>query len=250
MKVLVAVKRVVDSGIKVRVKPEGIDLQGVKMTINPFCEIAVEEAVRLKEKKLIAEIVAVTIGPKQGAESLRHALALGADKAIHVTTEARIDQAVQPLDVANILAKLVERDNYNLVLMGKQSIDDDFNQTGQMLAGLLDWPQATFASNIQITDGVAQVIREIDGGLQTVKFKLPGVITCDLRLNQPRFASVPNIMKAKSKPLETIPLDKLGKLHNSIQITKTEAPAVRKGGAIVENVDVLLQKLRTEAKLF
>lgn len=200
MKAIVGVKRVIDYAVKVRVKPDGVEIANMKMSMNPFCEIALEEAIRLKEAKKVNEVIALSIGPKQAKETLSTALALGADKAIHVTTDLRIDQAIQPLLVAKVLKKFIERDGYKLALLGKQSIDDDFNQTGQLLAGMLKWPQATFISKLDIKNSnEAEIIREIDGGLQTLAIKLPAVITCDLRLNTPRFAKLPDIMKAKKK---------------------------------------------------
>eukprot|EP01017_Pseudomicrothorax_dubius_P005116 TRINITY_DN1120_c0_g1_i3.p1 TRINITY_DN1120_c0_g1~~TRINITY_DN1120_c0_g1_i3.p1 ORF type:complete len:254 (-),score=92.17 TRINITY_DN1120_c0_g1_i3:60-821(-) len=252
MKVLVAVKRAVDYAIKVRVKADktGVELNNVKMSMNPFCEIALEEAVRLKEASKAKEIIALTIGPKAASETLRTALAIGADRAVHVLAEARTDLVVQPLLVAKILRKIVEKEQPSLVLLGKQSIDDDYNQTGQILAGLLGWPQATFASKVVINGNSAEVTREIDGGLQTLAFQLPGVITCDLRLNEPRFATLPNIMKAKKKPLEEVTLESLGlKLDGRLDVTKVEPPSSRTGGAKVASVDELIDKLRNEAKV-
>jgi len=253
MKALVAVKRVIDYSVKARVKGDGtgVDLANVKMAMNPFCEIALEESIRQKEAKKISEIVALSIGPKQATETLRTALALGADKGIHIQTDLRIDQAIQPLLVAKILKSFVERDNYNIVFLGKQAIDDDFNQTGQILAGLLKWPQATFISKLDIkNDKEAEATREIDGGLQTLGVKLPAVITCDLRLNTPRFAKLPDISKAKKKPIEEIKLESLGlSIQSNLEILKVETPAVRQGGIIVENVDQLIDKLRNEAKV-
>ncbi|EAR95771.1 electron transfer flavoprotein subunit beta (macronuclear) [Tetrahymena thermophila SB210] len=253
MRALVGVKRVLDyTTTKIRVKPDGsgIDLSG-KQIINPFCEIAIEEAIKLKEKNIIKEVVALSIGPKTFQETLRHSLAMGADKAIHISTDLSPDQKLQPLIVAKILQKIIERDNFELVLLGKQSVDDDFNQTGQLLAGLLDWPQATFASQITIKDKDVEVTREIDAGLQTIGFKLPGVITCDLRLNTPRYAKIPDIMKAKKKPLEELQLNSLGiDLNTGLEVIKTEAPQQRKGGQVLSSVDELVNKLRNEAKLF
>jgi len=253
MKALVGVKRVIDYTVKVRVKPDGsgVDLTNVKMSMNPFCEIALEEAIRQKEAKKVSEVVALSIGPNKATDTLRNALALGADKGIHILTDLRIDQAIQPLLVAKILKKFVERDNFGLVFLGKQSIDDDFNQTGQMLAGLLGWPQATFISKLNIkNEQEAEVTREIDGGLQTLGVKLPAVITTDLRLNTPRFAKLPDITKAKKKPIEEIKLETLGfDLKSTLELLKTETPAARQGGIIVENVDQLIDKLRNEAKV-
>src|SRR5512140_2726774 len=201
MKVLVPVKRVIDYNVKARVKPDqtGVDLANVKMSMNPFCEIAVEEAVRLKEKGVATEVVAVSVGPTQAQETLRTALAMGADRAILVQT----DQDLEPLAVAKVLKAIIGEESPELVLMGKQAIDGDNNATGQMLAALLDWPQATFASAVEVGGGKAKVTREVDGGLQTIEVNLPAVVTADLRLNEPRYASLPNIMKARTKPMET-----------------------------------------------
>jgi len=223
----------------------GVDIKGVKHSMNPFCEIAVEEAVRLKEKGAVKEIVAVTIGPKTAQETLRSALASGADRAIHIVTEARVDQDVQPLAVAKLLQAIVKKENPNFVLLGKQSIDGDNNQTGQMLAGLLGWPQATFASEVKINGGEAAVTREIDGGLQVVNVKLPAVITADLRLNEPRYPALPAIMKAKKKPLDTIEPKDLGvDLTPRVKTIKVEEPPKRQGGAKVGSVDELITKLK------
>ncbi|EGR29944.1 hypothetical protein IMG5_145350 [Ichthyophthirius multifiliis] len=245
MKALVSIKRVI------RVKPDfsGVDTK-VAQSINPFCEIAVEEAIRQKEKKTINEIVVLTIGPKTFNQTLKHALAMGADKGLHILTDLTSDQQLQPLIVARILQKIILRDKFDLVFLGKQSIDDDFNQTGQLLAGLLDWPQATFASEVKLLGENAEVSREIDGGIQTLSFKLPGIITCDLRLNTPRFTTVPNIMKANKKPVEEIKLDSLGvDLKTGFEILKTESPQVRQGGLILDSVDSLIDKLKNEVKI-
>lgn len=252
LKVLVPIKRVVDAATKVRVKNDftGVDLASVKMAMNPFCEIAVEEAVRLKEKHLAKEVVAFTIGPKQAVETLRTALAMGADKAIHVTTDLRLDQDVLPLTVAQVLRKIVERDQYRLVLLGKQSIDGDCGQTGQLLAGMLGWPQATQLFKFTLEGESATAVREIDGGLQTLRFSLPAIVTCDLRLNQPRFTAIPNIVKAKKKPVETIDLKTLGvDLTPGYVTERMEPPATRKAGIKVSSVDELLDKLKNEAKV-
>jgi len=246
-KVLVGIKRVVDYSIKVRVQADklGVDVKTVKHSMNPFCEIAVEEAVRLKEKGVVKEIIAVSIGPKTAQETLRSALASGADRAIHVLTEARVDQDVQPLAVAKLLQAVVKKENPSMVLLGKQSIDGDNNQTGQMLAGLLDWPQATFASEIKVNGEEATVTREIDGGLQVLSVKLPAVITADLRLNEPRYPALPAIMKAKKKPLETIEPKDLGvDITPRVKIIKVEEPPKRKGGSKVGSTDELVQKLK------
>jgi electron transfer flavoprotein beta subunit len=248
MKVLVPVKRVVDFNVKVRVKPDGsgVDTANVKMSMNPFDEIAVEEAVRLKEKSIATEIVAITCGVTACQETLRTALALGADRAILVETTVEL----QPLAVAKLLKALVDRESPQLVILGKQAIDDDANQVGQMLAALLGWPQATFASKVDIADGRATVKREIDGGMETLEMKLPAVITTDLRLNEPRYATLPNIMKAKKKPLEVIRPDALGvDVTPRLTTLKVVEPPKRKGGGKVADVKELVSKLRNEAKV-
>jgi len=246
MKILVPVKRVVDYNVKVRVKPDqtGVDLANVKMSMNPFCEIAVEEAIRLKEKGVATEIVAVSIGPAQAQEIIRTALAMGADRGILVQT----DDTVEPLAVAKILKAIVGEENPDIVLLGKQAIDDDSNQTGQMLAALLDWPQGTFASEVAIADGKANVTREVDGGLQTVALQLPAVITTDLRLNEPRYASLPNIMKAKRKPIDTkAPADYGVDTAPRLEVLKVTEPPKREAGIKVESVAELVAKLKDEA---
>ncbi len=248
MKILVAIKRVIDPYVKVRVKADqsGVETQNVKMSINPFDEIAVEEALRLREKNLASEVVVVTIGRETSQETLRHALSLGADRAILVRT----DEKHCSLNIAKILCKIVEIERPELVLMGKQSIDGDNNQTPQMLAALLDWPQATFASKLNVFSDHIQVTREIDGGLETLDVKLPAVVSADLRLNEPRYASLPNIMKAKQKPLNCIELQDFGltlKLHT--EVLSVTAPAVRTGGVKVDSVQALLDKLQHEAKV-
>ncbi len=243
MKILVPVKRVVDYNVKIRVKADGsgVETANVKMSMNPFDEIAVEEAVRLKEKGKATEVVAVSIGPKAAEETLRTALAIGADRALHVPH----DGEVQPLAVAKTLAKLVEREAPQLVILGKQAIDDDCNQTGQMLAALLGWGQATFASKVEMGDGVVTVTREIDGGLETLELKLPAIITADLRLNEPRYASLPNIMKAKKKPLEAVEAAALGiDLTPRLKTLRVEEPAGRKAGIKVASVDELVAKIK------
>jgi len=248
MKVLTCVKRVVDFNVKVRVKPDasGVETTNVKMSMNPFDEIAVEEAVRLKEKGVASEIVAVSCGPVACQETLRTALALGADRAVLVQADADL----QPLAVAKLIAALVRKEAPQLVILGKQAIDDDANQTGQMIAALLDWPQATFASKLDIADGKATVKREIDGGLETVEVTLPAVVTTDLRLNEPRYATLPNIMKAKKKPLETLTPEGLGiDVAPRLKTLKVVEPAKRKGGGRVADVKELVAKLRTEAKV-
>jgi electron transfer flavoprotein beta subunit len=248
MKVLVAVKRVVDYNVKVRPKSDNsdVDLANVKMSINPFCEIAVEEAVRLKEKGVVSEIVAVTVGQKQAQEQLRTAMALGADRGILVSSEADLE----PLAIAKCLKVLVDREQPDLVVMGKQAIDGDNNQTGQMLAALADLPQATFASEVSLEDGKALVTREVDGGLQTLSLDLPAIVTTDLRLNEPRYASLPNIMKAKKKPLDTVTPDELGvDTAPRVKLLGVEPPAQRQAGIMVADVAQLVDKLKNEAKV-
>ena len=243
MKVLVPVKRVIDYNVKVRVRADGsgVDLANVKMSMNPFDEIAVEEAVRLKEKGIATEIVAVSIGPAKAQETLRTALAMGADRAILVQTE----EDAEPLAVAKILKGIAAAEEPAMVILGKQAIDDDSNQTGQMLAALLSWPQGTFASKVEIADGGATVTREVDGGLETVKLKLPAVVTTDLRLNEPRYASLPNIMKAKSKPLEVKSPGDFGvDVAPRIEIVKVNEPAKRQAGIKVGSVDELVERLK------
>jgi electron transfer flavoprotein beta subunit len=243
MKVLVPVKRVVDYNVKIRIKPDGsgVDTANVKMSMNPFDEIAVEEAIRLREAGKAKEIVVVSIGPQKAQETLRTALAMGADRAILVKT----DVAVEPLTVAKLLKKVAEQESPDLVILGKQAIDDDANQTGQMLAGLLGWPQGTFASKLAPEDGKLKVTREIDGGLQTIVLKLPAIVTTDLRLNEPRYASLPNIMKAKSKPLAEIDPATLGvELEPRLKLVKTAEPSSRKAGVKVANAAELVGKLK------
>lgn len=246
MKILVPVKRVIDYNVKVRVKSDnsGVELANVKMSMNPFDEIAVEEAIRLKEAGSADEIVAISIGPDKAQETLRTALAMGADRAILVKT----DQEVEPLAVAKILKAVVAEENPEIVLMGKQAIDDDSNQTGQMLAALLSWGQGTFASDVKIDGSSVNVTREIDGGLETVKLNLPAVITTDLRLNEPRYASLPNIMKAKRKPLDEKTPDDYGvDISPRLTMLKVEEPEGRSAGVMVESVSELVSKLRDEA---
>ena len=246
MKVLVAVKRVVDYNVKIRVKGDqtGVDLANVKMSMNPFDEIAVEEALRMKEAGLAEEVVAVSIGLQQCQETIRTALAMGADRGVLVKSE----DTLEPLHVAKILKAVVEEEQPGLIILGKQAIDDDCNQTGQMLAALLGWPQGTFASKIELDNGSANVTREIDGGLQTVKLNLPMVVTTDLRLNEPRYASLPNIMKAKKKPIdEKTPSDLGIDTAPRLTVLKVEDPPQRQAGVIVENVGELISKLRNEA---
>ena len=246
MKLLVPVKRVLDYNVKVRVKADqtGVDLANLKMSINPFDEIAVEEAVRLKEKGVATEILAVSIGPQQAQDTLRTALAMGADRALLIQT----DEDLQPLAVAKALKALVDLEKPDIVLMGKQAIDGDNNAVGQMLAALMDRPQATFASKVEISGGKATVTREIDGGLQTIEIELPAVITADLRLNEPRFASLPNIMKARKKPLEVKPLADLNvDTAPRLSVVKVAEPEGRKAGVMVESAAELVAKLHTEA---
>ena len=248
MKVLVPIKRVVDANVKVRVKADGtgVELANVKMAMNPFDEIAVEESVRLKEAGAATEIVAVSCGVQACQETLRTALALGADRAILVETSADL----QPLAVAKLLKAIIAKESPQLVIMGKQAIDDDNNQTGQMLAALLGWPQATFASKVKLEGGGAQVTREVDGGLETVAIKLPAVVTTDLRLNEPRYVTLPNIMKAKKKSLETLKPEALGvDVTPRIAVLKVEEPAKRKSGIKVADAKALVEKLRNEAKV-
>jgi electron transfer flavoprotein beta subunit len=242
------VKRVVDYNVKIRVKSDnsGVETANVKMSMNPFDEIAVEEAVRLKEAGKATEVVAVSMGVQQCQETLRTALAMGADRAILVQTDAEL----QPLAVAKLLKAVVDKESPDLVFLGKQAIDDDSNQTGQMLSALLGWAQGTFASKVELTDGGATVTREIDGGLQTVALKLPAVVSVDLRLNTPRYASLPNIMKAKKKPLDTLSTDDLGvDVTPRLKTLKVEEPAKRQGGIKVEDVAALVDKLKNEAKV-
>ena len=248
MKVLVPVKRVVDYNVKIRVKADGsgVELANVKMSMNPFDEIAVEEAVRLKEKGIATEVVAISIGVTQAQETLRTALAMGADRAILIPVEGD----VEPLAVAKLLKAIVAKEAPELVLLGKQAIDDDCNQTGQMLAALLDWPQATFASKVEIADGKATVTREVDGGLETLALSLPAIVTTDLRLNEPRYASLPNIMKAKKKPLDTVTAADLGvDVAPRLKVLKVAEPAKRQGGIKVPDIATLVDKLKNEARV-
>jgi electron transfer flavoprotein beta subunit len=248
MKVLVAVKRVVDYNVKVRVKADGtgVELANVKMSMNPFDEIAVEEAVRIKEAGKADEIVVVSLGAAPSQETIRNALALGADRGILVESA----EELQPLAVAKLLKAVVEREQPELVILGKQAIDDDSNQVGQMLAALLGWPQGTFASKVVLDDGAVAVTREIDGGLETVRLQLPAVVSTDLRLNEPRYAKLPNIMKAKKKPLEVIPVAELGvDIAPRLQVLQVSEPGRRQAGIKVETVAELVEKLRNEAKV-
>lgn len=248
MKVLVPVKRVVDFNVKVRVKSDqtDVDIATVKMSMNPFDEIAIEEATRLKEKGVATEIVAVSCGVTQCQETLRTAMAIGADRGVLVQTDAQL----QPLAVAKLLKAIAEKEQPQLIILGKQAIDDDANQTGQMLAALLGWSQATFASSIEIAGATAKVTREIDGGLETLNVKLPAVVTTDLRLNEPRYVTLPNIMKAKKKPLEILSADELGvDAAPRLSVIKVTEPAARKAGIVVPDVATLVEKLKNEAKV-
>ena len=248
MKILVAIKRVVDANVKVRVKGDGtgVDLTNAKMAINPFCEIAIEEAIRIKESGAADEVIAVSVGPQVSQEQIRTALALGADRGILVVT----DEQVEPLAVAKILKTIIDKEGIDLVILGKQSIDTDNNQVGQMLAALCNYPQGTFASKAEIKDGKIEVAREIDGGEQTVLLSLPAILTTDLRLNEPRYASLPNIMKAKKKPIDTTTPAELGvDITSKLQTLSIAAPAERTSGIIVESVEELVNKLKTEAKV-
>jgi electron transfer flavoprotein beta subunit len=248
MKVLVPVKRVVDYNVKVRVKSDqtGVDIANVKMSMNPFDEIAVEEATRLKEKGVVTEVVAVSCGVTQCQETLRTAMAIGADRAILIETTVEL----QPLAVAKLLKALADKEQPDLIVLGKQAIDDDANQTGQALAALLGWPQATFASKVEIADGVATVTREVDGGLETVALTLPAVVTTDLRLNEPRYVTLPNIMKAKKKPLETLKPEDLGvDVTPRLKTLKVSEPPARQAGIKVADVAALVDKLKNEAKV-
>ncbi len=248
MKVLVAVKRVIDFNVKIRVKSDssGVETGNVKMSMNPFDEIAVEEGVRMREAGTASELIAVSLGPQASQETIRTGLAMGADRGILVETDAELE----PLAVAKLLKAVVDKENPDLIILGKQAIDDDCNQTGQMLAALLGWPQGTFASNLAFTDGKADVIREIDGGLETLSLAMPCVVTTDLRLNEPRYASLPNIMKAKKKPIDVMTPDDLGvDVTPRLEILKVEEPQGRDRGVIVADTAELVEKLCTEAKV-
>ena len=248
MKILVAVKRVIDYNVQIRVKEDGsgVVTDNVKMSTNPPDDNAIEEAVKIKESGKATEIIAVTVGEEKAQETVRKALAVGADRGIHV----KVDGNIEPLAVSKILKKIVEKENPDLVFMGKQAIDDDCNQTGQMLAAHLNWPQATFASKIEVNDKSLQVTREVDEGLETIEINIPSVVTCDLRLNEPRYASLPNIMKAKKKPIEQISAGDLGvDVKSRIEQIKVEEPPKRKAGIKVASVEELVQKLKNEAKV-
>ena len=248
MKILVPVKRVVDYNVKVRVKADqsGVELANIKMSMNPFDEISIEEAIKLKEAGVATEIIAVSVGVVQCQETLRTALAMGADRAILVETSAEI----QPLAVAKLLKALCEKESPQMVILGKQAIDDDSNQTGQMLAALMNWPQATFASKVTVRGDMAEVMREIDGGMETIEIKLPAIITTDLRLNTPRYATLPNIMKAKKKPMDVMTPEALGvDVTPRLKTLKVVEPPKRKGGVILPDVAALIDKLKNEAKV-
>ena len=248
MKVLVPVKRVVDYNVKVRVKSDnsGVELDNVKMSMNPFDEIAVEEALRLKEKGIATEVIAISIGSTQVQETIRNALAMGADSGIFVDATNNLE----PLNIAKIISSIAKKENIHLLILGKQAIDDDMNATGQMIAALLGWPQATFASKIDISDEKAIVSREVDGGIENIEVSLPAVISTDLRLNEPRYASLPNIMKAKKKPINQIQVDELNlKIEQRLEILRVEEPAKRQSGIMLKTVDELVDKLKNEAKV-
>jgi electron transfer flavoprotein beta subunit len=248
LKVLVPVKRVVDYNVKVRVKNDnsGVELDNVKMSMNPFDEIAVEEALRLKEKGIATDVIAISIGSSQVQETIRNALAMGADSGIFVETT----EVLEPLNIAKIISSIAIKEKFDLLILGKQAIDDDMNATGQMIAALLDWPQATFASKIEIKKKKAIVSREVDGGIENIEIRLPAVISTDLRLNEPRYASLPNIMKAKKKPINQITIEDLNiNIKNRLDILKVEEPAKRQSGIMVQNVEELVDKLKNEAKV-
>lgn len=248
MKIIIPIKRVIDANIKVRVKPDesGVELDNVKMAMNPFCEIAVEEAIRLRESELAEEIIAVAVGSSQSQETLRTALAMGADRAILVET----DVAVEPLAIAKILCEVVKKENPELVILGKQAIDGDNNQTGQMLAGLLHWPVGTFVSKLVVKESTVCVTREVDGGLENIELSKPAIITVDLRLNEPRYASLPNIMKAKKKPLDVINPSELNvDVSPRLEVISVQEPPPREAGVRVSSADELVDKLKNEAKV-
>ena len=248
LKVLVPVKRVVDYNVKVRVKSDksGVELDNVKMSMNPFDEIAVEEALRLKEKGIATEVIAISIGPTQVQETIRNALAMGADSAIFIEATNNLE----PLNIAKIISSVAKKESIDLMILGKQAIDDDMNATGQMIAALLGWPQATFASKVEISDKKAVVSREVDGGIENIEVALPAVISTDLRLNEPRYASLPNIMKAKKKPINQIQVDELNlKIEQRLDILKVEEPTKRQSGIMLKTVEELVDKLKNEAKV-
>ena len=248
MKVLVPVKRVVDYNVKVRVKSDksGVELDNVKMSMNPVDEIAVEEALRLKEKGIVTEVIAISIGPTQVQETIRNALAMGADSGIFIEATNNLE----PLNIAKIISSVAKKESIDLMILGKQAIDDDMNATGQMIAALLGWPQATFASKVEISDKKAVVSREVDGGIENIEVALPAVISTDLRLNEPRYASLPNIMKAKKKPINQIQVDELNlKIEQRLDILKVEEPTKRQSGTMLKTVEELVDKLKNEAKV-
>jgi electron transfer flavoprotein beta subunit len=248
LKVLVPVKRVVDYNVKVRVKSDksGVELDNVKMSMNPFDEIAVEEALRLKEKGIATEVIAISIGPAQVQETIRNALAMGADSGIFIEATNNLE----PLNIAKIISSVAKKESIDLMILGKQAIDDDMNATGQMIAALLGWPQATFASKVEISDKKAVVSREVDGGIENIEVALPAVISTDLRLNEPRYASLPNIMKAKKKPINQIQVDELNlKIEQRLDILKVEEPTKRQSGIMLKTVEELVDKLKNEAKV-
>ena len=248
MKILVPVKRVVDYNVKVRVKSDnsGVELDNVKMSMNPFDEIAVEEALRLKEQGIATEVIAISIGVSQVQETIRNALAMGADSGIFV----EVNETLEPLNIAKIITSIAKKENIDLMILGKQAIDDDMNATSQMVAALLNWPQATFASKIEIIDKVAKVSREVDGGIENIEVNLPAVISTDLRLNEPRYASLPNIMKAKKKPINEIKVDDLKiNIKQRLDILKVEEPSKRQSGIMVKTIEELVDKLKNEAKV-
>ncbi len=248
MKILVPVKRVVDYNVKVRVKNDksGVELDNVKMSMNPFDEIAVEEALRLKEKGIATEVIAISIGPTQVQETIRNALAMGADSGIFIEATNNLE----PLNIAKIISSVAKKESIDLMILGKQAIDDDMNATGQMIAALLGWPQATFASKVEISDKKAVVSREVDGGIENIEIALPAVISTDLRLNEPRYASLPNIMKAKKKPINQIQVDELNlKIEQRLNILKVEEPTKRQSGIMLKTVEELVDKLKNEAKV-
>ena len=248
LKILVPVKRVVDYNVKVRVKSDnsGVELDNVKMSMNPFDEIAVEEALRLKEKGIATEVIAISIGVSQVQETIRNALAMGADSGIFV----EVNETLEPLNVAKIISSIVKKENIDLMILGKQAIDDDINATSQMVAALLNWPQATFASKIEIDDKIAKVSREVDGGIENIQVTLPAVISTDLRLNEPRYASLPNIMKAKKKPINQIKVEELKiDIKQRLDILKVEEPSKRQSGIMLKTIEELVDKLKNEAKV-
>jgi len=248
LKVLVPVKRVVDYNVKVRVKSDnsGVELDNVKMSMNPFDEIAVEEALRLKEKGMVEEVIAISIGSSQVQETIRNALAMGADSGIFVET----NEHLEPLNIAKIISSIATREKFGLIILGKQAIDDDMNATGQMTAALLGWAQATFASKVEVRENKAIVSREVDGGIENIEVNLPAIISTDLRLNEPRYASLPNIMKAKKKPIQQVSIEDLNiKIENRLNILKVEEPTKRQSGVMLKTVDELVDKLKNEAKV-